>query len=289
MLGTMLLAVSASTCLSIGLFLMKRAARALPSLKGGWYLPAWVAFARDGQWMLGLLLQIVGYVTYLVALRVAPLNVVHTALNGGIALFVILAVVGLGEQLRWREWLGLGILTGALLVLSASFVSVSGPSLASPSSATGALPFSFVLLAASGLAIGVDRSAQRPIGLSVAAGLVLGLASVYAKELALTFSARAAALVVATNLIGFALMQGSLQVGRGVVVMPLFSMLSNVVPIVGGLLVFHEPLPAHGAAAVLRPLAITLAIVGAALLAGFGQGPAPRSANVSHAEETSAE
>jgi hypothetical protein len=103
------------------------------------------------------------------------------------------------------------------------------------------------------------------------------LASVFAKALAGADSFAAALwsrdlfLTLGTNMAGFALMQGALQSGRGVVVVPIFSTLSNVVPIVAGMLVYGEYVQEHGPPAVLRPLAFVLAIGGTALLAGFGQ------------------
>ncbi len=282
------LAILASTSLTVGLYFMKREAERLPSLDGGWRLAAWLAFVRNPWWMLGLLLQIVGYALYLIALGAAPLSIVHTALNGGIALFVVLAVFGLGEQVRPAEWLGITVVTASLIVLS---ISLS----ATPSAGGvphGILPFSLALLLLSGLAVLIDPAPRRAIGLSVASGLMLGLGSVYAKGLADASSFTAAvesaylALTVAANLVGFVLMQAAFQAGRGVVVMPLFSALSNLVPIIGGIVIFDESLPRHGAAAVLRPLAFTLAIVGAGLLAGFGEQPAGHSGPpASQAEE----
>jgi len=133
------------------------------------------------------------------------------------------------------------------------------------------------------LAVLVDPATTRAVGLSVSSGLLLGLASVYAKSLAIapTFAAALSSLyfplTLAANIVGFVLMQAALQAGRGVVVMPLFSTLSNLVPIVGGIMVFGEALPQQGFGAVLRPLAFVLALLGAALLAGFGERDALES------------
>ncbi len=282
-----LLAILASSSLTIGLYFMKRQAVRLPSLEGGWRLKAWWAFVRDPWWLFGVALQVVGYALYLWALRDAPLSIVHTALNGGIAFFVLLSVVGLGERVRPLEWLGVSTVTAGLIALSASLSSVPAGS----SVAHGTVPFSLGLVVLAVLALVVDPVPRRVIGLSIASGLVLGLASVYAKSLANADSFAAAigsldlVLTLATNIVGFALMQAALQAGRGVVVVPLFSTLSNLVPIVGGIVVYDEWLPDHGPAAVLRPLAIVLAIGGAALLAGFGEPRALSSQQVAQVEE----
>jgi drug/metabolite transporter (DMT)-like permease len=275
------LAVMASVAMTVGLYLMKQQAERLPPLLGGWRLPAWWGFVRDPWWLLGALLQVIGFALYFAALRGAPLSVVHTAMNGGVALFVLMAVVGLGERPRPFEWVGVGCVSAGLIALGVSLA--DNP----PASAVahGTLPFSVVLVVLSVVALATGPHPGSGIGLSIASGLMFGLADVFAKGLAGAESFAAAMwsynleLTVAANLIGFALMQAAMQVGRGVVVVPIFSTLSNVVPIIGGLLVYREWETA-GASAGLRPLAFVLAIGGAALLAVFGEqathGPSSR-------------
>lgn len=262
--------------------MLKRQAERLPSLGAGWRLTAWWAFLRDPLWVCGFGLQIVGYGFYFLALRITPLSIVHTALNGGIVLFVVLAAFGLREEPRPVEWLGVLLITGSLIFLSASLAEAP---------LVGGAPHDLVLFSAAVLLIAVvaaraDQQPGRAIGLSIASGLILGLASVYAKGLAddaSLLSATAAgdlALTVVANIVGFALMQAALQTGRGVVVMPIYSGLSNLIPILGGILVFDESLPSAGPAAWLRSLAFTLALGGAALLVGFGERTAPTPALV---------
>jgi multidrug transporter EmrE-like cation transporter len=270
------LAVLASTLLTVGLYFMKREAERLPSLGGGWRLAAWWAFMRNRWWRLGFMLQIAGYGLYFLSLRLAPLSIVHAVQNGGIALFVLLAVLGLGEDPRPVEWFAVMVITVSLIVLSLSLASAPAVSAAEH----GTLLFSLVVMALAALALALDPQPARTIGLSVASGLVLGLAAVYAKGLAndiglTTDAALHLLLTVGANLVGFAMMQAAFQRARGVVVMPLLAALSNLVPIIGGVLVFGEALPSQEPAAVLRPLAFTLAILGAALLAGFGERTGP--------------
>jgi len=142
--------------------------------------------------------------------------------------------------------------------------------------------FSLALSGLAALALAGDPSASRAIGLSVSSGLALGLGSVYAKAMAdapsVTDAMQSGYLLptLGANLVGFVLMQASFQAGRGVVVMPVTSGLSNLVPIIGGMVVFGEQLPQHGVAATLRPLAFALAIAGAALLAAFGERTSPQ-------------
>ena len=269
----MLFAILASTQMTLGLYLMKRQAERLPSLGGGWRIDGWVAFARDPLWIAGVILQIGGYGLYLTALRETPLSIVHTALNGGIALFVVLAVLGLGEEPRPLEWLGAAAVALGLMALGASSLpETQGVGTGVVSTAA----FAVVTIGAALAALTLDPRAGRSVGLSVASGLMLGLAALYAKQLAASESVGAAvvslplAQTLGANMIGFALMQGSLQSGKGVVVVPIFSTLSNLVPIVAGVLVYGEPLPTEPAQVVLRLAAVALALGGAAVLGTAG-------------------
>ncbi len=80
-------------------------------------------------------------------------------------------------------------------------------------------------------------------------------------------------------MVGFALMQGAMQAGRGVIVVPILSVLSNLVPIVGGRLVYGEPLSGEGIAGLLRPMAVLLTLGGAALLGALGSVDVPLHAD----------
>jgi len=269
--GALLQAVVASATLTVGLYVLKRAAVRLPALGGG--KRAWLAMVRDPAWLAGVALQTAGYALYVHALTDAPLSLVHTVLNGGVALFVVLSVFGLGERATPSEWLGVVVTLAALLLLGISL----GDEETVAAAPSGELAFSLATTALAMVAIVLDRSERRAIGSAVASGLLLGLGSVYAKDLASApsvgdaLTSAALPLSLVANLAGFALMQVAFQAGRGLVVMPLFSCLSNLVPVVAGVVVFGETLPDHGLAAVLRPLAFVCALGGTALLAGVGE------------------
>jgi hypothetical protein len=244
------IAVAASASMSTGAFLMKRQIDRLSAPNGERRAVPWSAVLRDPRWQLGVALQPV----------------------------VFLAVIGLGERARPLEWAGVFLIIVALLVLGAA--AVDAPL---SSSAHGLPAFSLGVLGLAALAFLVDRSPRRPLGLSVASSLVLGLGSVFAKTLtsAPSFVAalQSSALVAtaAANVVGFALMQTALAAGRGVVVMPVLSGLSNLVPIVAAVVVFGESMSSDGAGAVLRPLAFGLTILGAGLLGGFGADAEPHA------------
>lgn len=262
------LAALSSALLSTGLYLMKREAPRMPALRGGLHLRAWLAFLRNPSWLAGVALQTGGYAIYLAVLRFAPLSLVHTALTGGLVLFLLLAVFVLGEHAGRRERGG-GALIAVGLVLLGLSLDDNTPSL----QMRGLRTFVAFHLAAAAAALMLDTRPGRPVGYAVASGVILGLAGMFAKVLAIAPSlpdallGSALWLTLATNIAGFGLMQSALQNGRGVVVVPIFSVLSDLVPIAAGLIVFAEPLPAEPGDLVCRLLAFVFALAGAALLA----------------------
>ena len=114
------LGVVADLLLACGLMMMKIRADALPIARGRATLGAVMAWIRDPIWIGGLAVQAAGYALYMVALASAPVSMMAIAMQGGIALFVVLAVVLLGEQARIWEWLGIGTFLIAALMLVGS-------------------------------------------------------------------------------------------------------------------------------------------------------------------------
>ena len=70
------------------------------------------------------------------------------------------------------------------------------------------------------------------------------------------------------NIVGIVVLQNSFHSARAIIAMPLSGALSNIAPIVGGIVVFGERLPAGPTAAAMRVGAFLLTIAAGALLAG---------------------
>jgi hypothetical protein len=70
------------------------------------------------------------------------------------------------------------------------------------------------------------------------------------------------------NIVGMIMLQNSFHSARAIIAMPLSGALSNIVPIVGGMLVFGERLPTGSVSAAMRVGAFVLTIAAGALLAG---------------------
>jgi uncharacterized membrane protein len=114
------LGLVADLLMAFGLMMMKVRAGVLPMARGRGTLGAVVAWVRDPIWIGGLAVQAAGYALYMVALASAPVSMMAVAMQGGIALFVVLAVIFLGERARLWEWLGIGAFLVAAVMLAGS-------------------------------------------------------------------------------------------------------------------------------------------------------------------------
>lgn len=277
------LGLFASLLLAFGLMMMKVRADALPIARGRGTLGAVMAWIRDPIWIGGLAVQTAGYALYMVALVGTPVSMMAVAMQGGIALFVVLAVVFLGERARIWEWLGIGAFLVAALMLAGS---LDAGALQSPLdtralaiASVGAVAITLMLLIPPVLR-------QNGAATAIASGIALGFASLYTKPLAdrlagaADFAAFAAVLLgspytyltIVTNVAGLVMLQNSFAMGRGIIAMPLSSAISNVIPIAGGIVAFGERLPDDSFAAAMRAGAFVLTIVASAALAAGDLG-----------------
>jgi hypothetical protein len=271
------LGILASVLLAAGLFMMKSRGAVLPVAHGSGTMRAVLVWIRDPMWSGGLGVQTVGYAVYIAALSDAPVSLVAVMMQGGIALFVIFAVVFLREKANAREWAGIiGILV-AMVVLG---LSLRGGVAGSEANAQALWTFSAISMGAAAAPFAFARLRRSGMATAIASGVAFGLGSLYTKPLADAFAAHSVAdsllrmfghqwlyLVSATNIAGLILLQNSFHSARGIIAMPLSSAISNVVPILGGMAAFAESLPTERVAAALRIAAFVLTIGSSALLA----------------------
>jgi len=284
----LLLAGVAALTFDAGMLLLKVRGDRLPALGLPPRPAALRAYVTDPLWMLGLVFQPFGYGLYLWALELGPLAVVQPVMSAGIVLFVAFAVLILGERIHAPEWVAIGAVAVGLFLLGMSLES-GGESAVAPAGAWAVGGYSAaVLVAAAAATAGWARGRTSGGALGVWSGALLGLGSLYAKGLASALSRPGEAqwlvalaaepslyLTAAGNILGFAILLTALRGERAGVVFTLSATLSNVVPILGGMVAMGERLPAQPVAAALRVASLVLTLGGAACLARFD--PAARA------------
>ncbi len=279
------LAVAASALLAIGVLMMKSRAAALPPAHGARILAAVLAWIRDPVWLGGIGVQTAGYALYVVALAGAPVSLVAVMMQGGIGLFVLFAILFLGERASAAEWSGIGIVILAMAMLALSLRAGGAEQRARP---RALVMISVILMGAAAASSGAPRLRGGGAGAAIVAGVAFGLGALYTKALTQDFLAATGSpiagrlagdpylyLIGAANVAGLIALQNGFHRARGIIVMPLSSALSNVVPIFGGIFAFGERLPADPIAAAMRVGAFALTIAASVLLSASRDGAAP--------------
>jgi uncharacterized membrane protein len=270
--------LAASIIFAAGLAMMKSRGQTLPAAEGTGILRATLQWIRDPVWLSGLAFECVGSVLYFGALADAPISLIAVMMQGGIAAFVIVAIVFLHERADRGEAVGIGGIVLAMVMLALSLPDGATQG-GINSSALGTLSAGTILVAA--LPWSADRLRRTGAAPAIASGIAFGLGNLYTKALADIFTAhsgfaivsRMAAspwlyLMIGANLVGLVLLQNSFHWTRGIIAMPLSSAGANLVPIIGGIVAFGEGLPSERMAAGLRIAAFTLTILSGILIAG---------------------
>jgi uncharacterized membrane protein len=262
------LALAASLALNLGYLLQHRGAASAPpvtirrpvaTLRGLLVSPAWLA---------GLALGLGGWALHVGALSHAPLSLVQAFVAGGLVLCVPLAALALGHRVTSSEATGVALMAVALAGLSVG-LHAHGHS----AHLTTAVLAGYLIAASAGalaLATAPATPAWRPAMLGAAGGVLYGAADLAIKALtdvaarhgttAVLHSPWLAAAGLATAG-AFFCFQRALQTGRALPVIALMTAATNVVSILGGLMVLGEPLGRTPGLAVLH--------MGAFLLTGF--------------------
>ena len=232
---------------------------------------------RSPLWLAGGVLGITGWAISIAALTQAPLSLVQAFLIGGIALLAPLAVRVLGHRLAPRELAGISLVLLALVVLLVGHRAV-GVDSHFHSAALG-IYLSGSVCAGGCLLLLRQRRTQM---LAATGGILYGAADVSIKALtglaghhgltAVLASPWLIATIVA-SIGAFFCFQRALQSGKPMPVIALMTAGNNIVSIIGGLVVFGDPL-GHRPVMVLVHVAAFVLIVVAAWLLAPAQAPA---------------
>ncbi len=218
-------------------------------------------------------LAAVAWLAHVAALSLVPISLVQAVLAGGAVTLAVLSQRLFGDPVERRQWLALALGGGGLALLAATLPHFrgahSGFSLAAILSFEGGL----VLLAA-GIALGhrAERlAARRGVLLAVLAGLLFALAGVAIK--ALTGGAGGWApmsslvvLTIACGALGQYAAVAALQSGRAIETIGLMGIVANATQIVGGILVFGDPLSPSPIGIALQVSALAMVCLSALML-----------------------
>jgi drug/metabolite transporter (DMT)-like permease len=227
------------------------------------------------RWLLGMGIQAAGFVLYVIALALAPLSLVQAAAAGGIGILAIMVSRITHVRLTRREQIGAAISVVGLALLGLSLLSDHGQG-------RGATTFwvGMWLAASVGAAVLCVLPLAKVIGRGAAWGIASGIlfaAGDVSTKMAVSggienYAFLACLIVFYAS--GTAVLQAAFQHGGALTTAGLSTLMTNALPIIAGMVLFHEPLPSGWIGAV-RILAFAAVVAGAVLLGTHGKETEP--------------
>jgi drug/metabolite transporter (DMT)-like permease len=234
------------------------------------------ALFRSKWWAIGFGIAFFGWLFHVAALSMAPLSLVQAVIAGGLALLALPARYWFGIKLGTREMVGLGLAAGGLAFLALTATGGSHDASSGYSTAAmlsfegGAVAIGVAML----VSAGSERGARHGgLLLGASTGLLLGVSSVAMKALAAPVLASPLAIISPWTLVAacagvaaFYSLARALQLGDAVEVAVVTSVFANVSAIVGGVLVFGDPIGSDALGIIARSAAFVAVIAAAALI-----------------------
>ncbi|MGN6869249.1 MAG: hypothetical protein ACTHMY_12685 [Solirubrobacteraceae bacterium] len=270
-----LLALLCALATNVGFLYKHRGACAAPAVDMRKPLQSAKALFASPLFTIGWVIGAGAWVFHVAAMSVAPLSLVQAVLAGGMVLLAIMAEQMLGCTIGRRQWIGLGLTAFGLMLLGFTLPATHGAH--SQFSTPGMIGFEAVLLAAGGLLIMGPRmgapAEHHGYMLGAASGILFGVSDVAIKAISgmvgahglLGLLSPATVVCVVASVAAFYSSAKGLQEGDAVPVIAVTGTAANVAGIVGGFIVFGDPLPAHPIALAIQCFAFAL-VVGAAWL-----------------------
>ena len=284
----LIFAVGSAFGTNLGFLFKHRGAVLAPPIRVRRPVRSAIDLFRSRWFAVGWAVSLAAWGLHIEALSLAPLSTVQAVLSGGLVFLAVLAERFFGIHLGRRQWIGV-IVTAAGLAVIGLTAKAEGPQRSSLA-ALIAVESAVLLLGIGLVRISTRRGVARrreSLLLATAAGVLFGVSDVAIKYLThadgplfgLVSPWTLTALV--SFVISFYASARSLQLGLAVEVIAITSVAANLSAILGGVLVFGEPIGSGALEVVARVLAFALVIAGAALV------PAPLRAGTGPTEQPS--
>lgn len=274
------LALIATTLINYSNYLQKRQLALLPRIGTAKAMDTVKAFLGCRPWLAAQGMQIAGAWTHNVAVAFAPLSVVQPVNAAGICLLVFLAITRLKEKASFVDWAGIVSIVAGVLMLGVTLFKTQAATTAYRPVILWFFIVLMIVVAFSTLVMSFVRKDERAssfVGIGV--GCLVGLTAIFTKmawtDIGNRWGEYKAAgflfssffwFAVVITLVSMVLFQTALQRGSAIVVIPLVTGFSNLIPIVVGFIAFREPFPKGALMISLRLGSILLIIGGAVLL-----------------------
>jgi len=231
---------------------------------------------------IGMVIATAAWAFHVAAMALAPLSLVQAVLAGGVVLLAVMAERIFGLRIGRRQWIGLALTAAGLMLLGVTLPAVHGAH--SRFSVPGMIGFETGLIAAGILLIAGPRigapTEHHGFMLGAAAGILFGVSDVAIKAISGIIGSHGVLGIVSpwtlvaavASIAAFYASAKGLQDGDAVPVIAVTGTAANVSGIVGGIIVFGDPLSGNPISLVAECLAFALVLSAAWLM------PAPARA-----------
>jgi hypothetical protein len=250
-----LLALACALTTNVGFLFKHRGACAAPAVDMRHPLRSGKALFASKMFSIGMLIAAAAWIFHVAAMAVAPLSLVQAVLAGGVVLLAVMAERTFGLTISRKQWIGIVLTAVGLLLLGFTLPGVHGAH--SQFSLPAMVGFETVLLVAGTLLIMGPRigapAEHHGFMLGAAAGILFGVSDVAIKAISGLIGAHGLLglinpwmiVTVAASIAAFYASAKGLQDGDAVPVIAVTGTAANVSGIVGGIIVFGDPLSAH--------------------------------------------
>jgi hypothetical protein len=244
----------------------------------------------SARWFaIGMGVALVGWLLHVAALAMAPLTLVQVAISAGLVFLAVAAERYFGISMGRKQWAAVALMAGGLALVTATAPAPKGAH--SSYSVPGMVVFEGVIIAVAAVCMAVPHVAHRTryaIVLGSAAGALFAASDAALKAITKHVGDDGALGVLTPWLIpcllasvmGFFASARSLQDEDAVAVISLTTVGSTVASLIGGIVVFRDPMASHPAILALQLAGFVCVCVAAAMI------PAPVRAMDDVSEQT---
>ncbi len=273
-----LLALACALASNVGFLYKHRGACAAPAVDMRRPLYSAKALFASRLFAIGFAIASGAWLFHVAAMALAPLSLVQAVLAGGVVLLAVMAERIFGIQIGRRQWIGLGLTAVGLILLGVTLPAAHGAH--SRFSVPGMIAFEGGLICAGSLLIMGPRigapTHHHGFMLGAAAGILFGVSDVAIKAISGMIGAHGVLALVSpwtfvtlvASVAAFYASAKGLQDGDAVPVIAVTATAANVAGIVGGIIVFGDPLSANPLALVVQCFAFAFVLVAAWLMPG---------------------
>jgi drug/metabolite transporter (DMT)-like permease len=201
---------------------------------------------------IGWVVAVGAWVLHVGALALAPLSIVQAVLSGGLVFLAVFAERFFGFRLGRRQWVGVIVTAAGLAIIGLTTGSDDADPPGYALAALIAIECGVLVVGTAIAAMATHRRiplAAQGLLLGAAAGALFGVSDIAIKYLADAVEDGALELIspwsgaaLAASVVAFYASARGLQIGPGVEVIALTSVAANLTAIIGGILVFRDPI-----------------------------------------------